>query len=63
MTINGTNSFALHVNLGAGADTFTYGAGTTVGSATIDFGVDLDTDVYNDGGNVVTWPQTLLNYP
>jgi hypothetical protein len=63
VTVNGTNSFALNVNLGAGADTFTYGAGASVGSATLDFGVDVDTDVYVDNGVIVTWPQTIRNFP
>jgi len=59
LTINGINAFALNVNLGAGDDTFTYGVGARVGSAYIDFGAGTDT--YNDNGNVVDWPQTLLN--
>jgi hypothetical protein len=57
--VGGTNSFALLVNLGAGADVFRFSAGTTVGSATIDFGAGADT--YFDNGVVVFWNYSLLN--
>jgi hypothetical protein len=62
VTIEGTNFFALKVNLGAGSNTFTYGAGASVGSAYLDFGLGSAGDVYNDGGNIITWPQTIVNF-
>ncbi|MBX7103360.1 MAG: hypothetical protein K1X57_04725 [Gemmataceae bacterium] len=57
--VGGANSFALTVNLGAGADVFRFTAGTTVGSASIDFGAGADS--YFDNGVVVFWNYRLLN--
>jgi hypothetical protein len=63
LTVTGANAFNLTAYLGAGADTFTYAAGASVGGATIDFGVDSDTDVFTDNGVTVTWSQQLVNFP
>jgi molybdopterin-binding protein len=65
VTLSGTNGYALNMNMGAGADTVTFAdTATSFGSATIDFGVDADTDVLNlPAGYVFTYPFTLRNYP
>jgi hypothetical protein len=65
VSVSGTNSFAMNLNLGAGADTVSFANNaTTVGSATIDFGVDFDTDVLDlPVGYVFTYPMVLRNYP
>jgi hypothetical protein len=60
--VDGTNFFALSVSMGSGSNTFTYGAATSVGSAYLDFGFGSSGDVYNDGGNTITWPQTIVNF-
>jgi hypothetical protein len=56
--IAGAHAFALTVRLGAGADIFTFAANTTVASALLDFGAGAD--AYNDGGNVIAWPMTII---
>jgi hypothetical protein len=63
--INGlANSFALRVTLFAGARTIELGAGITLGSMFLDFGTGGGTKTLTyDGGLVVTWPSTILNYP
>ncbi|MBX7106092.1 MAG: hypothetical protein K1X57_18570 [Gemmataceae bacterium] len=62
--IGGIQFFSASINLGAGADVFSYTAGaTSVGSITINFGVDTDTDVFNSNGVIIGWPSTLLNLP
>jgi hypothetical protein len=63
LTVAGPHTNPLVVNLGAGADVFTYLAGASVGAATIDFGVDFATDAYVDNGVVVNWNQVLRNLP
>jgi hypothetical protein len=65
VSVSGPNTFRLTANLGVGADTFTYvDLATTLGGATVDFGVDFDLDVYNFPlGFVVSWNQTLKNLP
>jgi hypothetical protein len=60
--VDGMNTFALSVSMGSGANTFTYGASSAVGSAYLDFGLGSAGDVYNDGGNTITWPQTIVNF-
>lgn len=63
VTVNNASSASFRIYLYAGLDTFTWGLNAFAGAATIDFGSDFDTDVYNQIAPVVTWPQTLINLP
>lgn len=60
VTLDGLRTFRFQVYLGAGLDELTITDG--VGSATIDFGLDFDQDVWNPPP-VITFPLNMLRVP
>lgn len=62
VSIEAAYSFNLNAQLGAGADSVSFAALTSVGSMYLDFGSDFDDDVL-DAMPVITWNTVILNLP
>lgn len=63
LILEGAQTYLVDVNLGAGADTFTLNNAGAILTGRLDFGVDLDTDVFNQTAGTIGSPFTLVNYP